>query len=169
MEIPDTKWLWLPAAALVAGLLAWTCGTDAIRWGVEVIRSDIHPGVFALMMTVLPMVGFPFSPFLIMAGTKFSFLPALALTTVSIAIHMLAAHALSGSFVRPHLKKLFQNRGYALPELPGNEKKRFSFVFMAVPGLPYAVKNYALPLAGVDLRTFMPPAAPDSWSPACPL
>jgi hypothetical protein len=42
--------------------------------------------------------------------------------------------------------------GYDVPEVPEKHEALFSFVFLAVPGIPYAVKNYLLPLAGIPFR-----------------
>jgi uncharacterized membrane protein YdjX (TVP38/TMEM64 family) len=39
-----------------------------------------------------------------------------------------------------------------IPNIPPEHVAKFSFLFLAFPGLPYAAKNYILPLAGVPFR-----------------
>ena len=95
-----------------------------------------------VVMTLLPIVE---------AGVRFGTGLGLALTTVSILIQLLASYALvkaaPGFFERkmaPWRKKL--------PEAAHTPLTQFT---MLLPGAPYFVQNYILPLVGVPLGTYL--------------
>ena len=69
-------------------------------------------------------------------------------------LHLAVALFLSHSFLRSWLRKLFEKLDYRLPKIPANREAWFGFVFMAVPGLSYALKNYILALSGISKRVF---------------
>jgi len=119
---------------------------------ISVINEDLHPGLFILLTVILPALGFPVSVFLVAAGLKFGiawgFLLWVCILLLHTTIGYIAAH-----FLRPLLVRFFKERmGYTIPSVPDNNQAMFSFLFLAVPGLPYAAKNYILPLAGVAFR-----------------
>ena len=98
------------------------------------------------------MIGFPISVFLIIAGIKFGILYAVLLWLFILPIHALSGYA-AASYLRPSLKRLLNNTlGYKVPAIPAQHEAIYSFLFLAIPGIPYAAKNYLLPLAGVSVR-----------------
>lgn len=118
---------------------------------VTTINSDLSPLLFIVMMVVLPMIGFPISVFLLIAGIKFEILQAVLLWLFVLPLHALAGYA-AATYLRPLLKKLLSNTlGYKVPDIPEKHEAMFSFLFLAIPGIPYAAKNYLLPLAGVSI------------------
>lgn len=115
------------------------------------INSDLSPLLFIALMAFLPMIGFPISVFLIIAGIKFGIFQAIALWLIILPLHALTGYA-AATFLRPLLKKLLNNTlGYEIPAIPAKHEAMFSFLFLAIPGIPYAAKNYLLPLAGVSI------------------
>jgi uncharacterized membrane protein YdjX (TVP38/TMEM64 family) len=119
---------------------------------IGVIDSDISPLLFILLMILLPLVGFPISVFLVVAGIKFDIPATVALWLVILPIHTQISYTAAKN-LRPFLVRLLKNSmGYTIPSIPPHREAEFSFLFLAIPGLPYAVKNYLLPLAGAPFR-----------------
>jgi uncharacterized membrane protein YdjX (TVP38/TMEM64 family) len=119
---------------------------------VTFINSDLSPLLFIMLMVFLPMFGFPISVFLIVAGIKFGIFHAVLLWLFILLLHALTGYA-AAKHLRPLLKKMLNNTlGYKIPAVPAEHEAMFSFLFLAIPGIPYAAKNYLLPLAGVSVR-----------------
>jgi uncharacterized membrane protein YdjX (TVP38/TMEM64 family) len=115
---------------------------------------DIHmpPGLFIALMVILPAGGFPISIFLIMGGIKFGILYCILLWLFVLPIHTLISYYLARRARIPLERFLSNHLGYNVPELPEKGVGMFSFLFLAFPGIPYAIKNYIMPLAGVPFR-----------------
>jgi uncharacterized membrane protein YdjX (TVP38/TMEM64 family) len=120
-------------------------------WLDFILNKDTNPWVFVALMAVLPVLGAPISVFLVLVGVKFGVFWGIAITAGLMPLHMAASYAAAHSALRKPLKKFLASRGRALPELPENRKLAVSALFLAIPGPPYALKNYLLPLAGVRL------------------
>ncbi|MDF3059160.1 MAG: associated Golgi protein [Rariglobus sp.] len=107
--------------------------------------------VVFVVITVLPMFGFPVSVLHVVAGVRFGTGLGIALTTVSIFIQLLASYALVKAapdffarWVEPLRKRL--------PEAAHTPLTQFT---MLLPGAPYFAQNYVLPLVGVPLGTYL--------------
>lgn len=155
---PDRRFLApLLAAAAFAGLLAmlyllW--GEDARDFVQYALGEGSPPVLFLVLFAVLPLFGFPVSAFLVLLGVRFGIAGGLAIMIAGMAFHLLAAFWIVHSFLRSLVLRLLRRMDYRLPQVPEDRVVWFSFVFMAVPGLSYCLKNYVLPLAGVPLRHF---------------
>ncbi len=119
---------------------------------ISYIDESMSPFIYIALMLFMPLIGFPISVFLIIGGIKFGIFHGILLWLL-----VLPAHALIGFYVarplRNFLIRIFRDKlDYRIPEVPENNTAMFSFVFLAIPGIPYAVKNYMLPLAGVPFR-----------------
>ncbi len=148
---------------VLAGAVCWTlCLYDpaqglkaAISELVRIVRSeDTAPIPFILMMAVLPMVGFPISLFLVAAGLKFGLLGGLAVSAATMPLHLLVAYPLAVRLLRGPIRRLARRIGYPIPVVPENRAAVFTFVFFAIPGIPYTFKNLLLPLGGVPFRLY---------------
>lgn len=116
------------------------------------INTDLSPLLFVVLMILLPILGFPISVFLVIAGIKFGIVGAILIWLVVLPVHTLLGYT-AARYIRPQLKKLLSNiLGYEIPSIPEQHEAMFSFLFLAVPAIPYAAKNYLLALAGVSLR-----------------
>ncbi len=123
---------------------------------VTFIRNpEANPFLFLGLMATLPVIGFPISLFLLSAGIKFGVVWGLILSAVTMLVHLLISHLLARRLLSSPLSALFQRFGYQLPKVPRDRVALFTFVFVAVPGLPYALKNYSLVLAGVPFRHYL--------------
>lgn len=104
-----------------------------------------------VVMTVLPMFGFPVSVLHVIAGVRFGTGLGLALTTISILLQLLASYALvktAPAFFARWVEPLRRR----LPEASHTPLTQFT---MLLPGAPYFAQNYVLPLVGVPLGTYL--------------
>ncbi|HEY8932663.1 MAG TPA: hypothetical protein VIM44_05040 [Rariglobus sp.] len=104
-----------------------------------------------VVMTVLPMVGFPVSVLHVAAGVRFGIGLGLVLTTVSILIQLLASYALVKAAPSFFERKMEPWRK-RLPKAAHTPLTQFT---MLLPVAPYFAQNYILPLVGVPLGTYL--------------
>ncbi|WP_291320405.1 VTT domain-containing protein [Desulfonatronospira sp.] len=137
---------------LVAGLFAAGVYSglpfESLRNEVSYILKSISPFLFIVLMITLPAAGFPVSVFLIMAGIKFGIFYAVFLWILILPLHATIGYFLSSKLRQP-VKRLIEKRKYHVPKIPEHSIAMYSFLFYAIPGIPYSAKNYILPLAGV--------------------
>lgn len=111
--------------------------------------------IFAVLMAFLPILGFPISVFLVLVGMMFGIAGGIALTGLMMLFHLAATYYLVHSFLRSQVVRLLGRFNLKIPKLPQTGGYRLSLIFMIVPGLPYAVKNYLLALAGLPLKPYL--------------
>jgi uncharacterized membrane protein YdjX (TVP38/TMEM64 family) len=119
------------------------------------LESRVHPLLFILLMAVLPICGVPISLFLVLVGMRFGIATGIALSAVTMLFHLIATYYLVHSFLRVWITGLLQRFSIPVPELQIMSNKRYAFVFMLVPGLPYVVKNNLLALTGLPLVPYL--------------
>lgn len=120
---------------------------ELVQQATSLIHRDMPPLLFIVLMMVMPVFGFPISIFLILVGIKFGIFYAILLWLTVLPMHVLTGYFLA-RWARKPLKRLSFRMGYPIPPLPEKGAPMFSFLFLAIPGIPYAGKNYILPLAG---------------------
>jgi len=115
-------------------------------------RAEGINGVLVfVLMTLLPMVGFPVTVTHAVAGVRFGLPLGLTLVAVSITLQMLLSFALVK--MAPHL---FARRLDPLRRrLPKTAHTPLTQFTMLLPGVPYFAQNYVLPLMGVPLGTYL--------------
>lgn len=143
---------WRLAAFLVAVLLL-------LSWGYRQIDvAALHdraakvsgPMVF-ILMTVLPLLGFPVSVLHAVAGVRFGLGWGFLLVAISILLQLLSAHRIVG--LAPHF---FARRLNALRRrLPDAAHQPLTIFTMLLPGAPYSAQIYVLPLVGVPLNVYL--------------
>ncbi|MEE4243168.1 MAG: hypothetical protein V2I36_17025 [Desulfopila sp.] len=120
---------------------------------IALINEDLPEPLFLVLMVLLPVAGFPISIFLVIAGIKFGVFWGILLWLLILPLHTTIAF-LAVKSLRPFLENLLSNTmGYTVPAIPYEREALFSFIFLAIPGIPYAGKNYLLPLAGASFRS----------------
>ncbi len=135
-------------AALVG--LYWLYGLiniDALH--AEAARLD--GGWVFVAITLLPLAGFPVSVLHVIAGVRFGAGMGLLLVGISIAIQLVASHALvrlAPDFFARRVEPLRRR----LPQAAHRPLTQFT---MLLPGAPYFAQNYVLPLMGVPLGTYL--------------
>lgn len=111
--------------------------------------------LFIVLMTILPLLGFPFSGFLILSGIKFGIGGGILITATIMPIQLIISYIVVNSYLKVWIMKIAAQKGIRLPEIPDDKIVFYSFIFMATPGLSYALKNYLLPLSGVSFKYYV--------------
>lgn len=108
------------------------------------------PLVF-ILLTVLPLLGFPVSVLHAAAGVRFGLAWGFALVAASIFLQLLAAHQivrLAPDFFARKLNALRRR-------LPNAAHQPLTIFTMLLPGAPYSAQIYVLPLVGVPLDVYL--------------
>ncbi len=145
-----SRWL-KPVAAVIAALIAACVLWSA--WDHRAVMEWIyrlHPVPFFLAMALLPVVGFPFTPFYLFAGASFGTVVGVVGSLIALAINLVVCFAIA-RHLRGPLRSLLRRFKYELPDLQarGKGSLRFAFAVKAAPGIPGFIKHYGIGLAGV--------------------
>lgn len=147
--------IWLSLIVGAAILLYLFLSYNPAHLLFKYLQSDANAAIFIFLMAILPLAGVPISIFLVLVGMLFGMVAGIALTGVLMLFHLVMTYYLVHSFVRPLLIRVLREFHLAIPRLPRQRRKRIGFLFMIVPGLPYAVKNYLLALAEMPLKPYL--------------
>jgi uncharacterized membrane protein YdjX (TVP38/TMEM64 family) len=104
-------------------------------------------GVVAVV-GLFPLVGFPISALHLAAGLRFDFGVALAI----VAVATLAQHVISWLLVRALPRSFFSRLEPWKKKLAGTGFRQAAVLCCLLPGMPYTVQLYLLPVMGVPLR-----------------
>jgi uncharacterized membrane protein YdjX (TVP38/TMEM64 family) len=149
--------LWWLAGAVVLALAAagLTLHYTDLSWTIVREWIDaLNPLAVLPLMAVLPIVGFPISLVYLFAGARFGPIWGGVVVAGVTVVHLLGTHLIARSFLREPLQRWIERRHAHLPQIPEDEQAAVCVIAALVPGLPYVVRNYLLPLAGVRLRYF---------------
>ena len=128
---------------------------NLIQQATALINKNTPTHVFLLLMLVLPLVGVPLSIFIFVLGIKFGIGYGILILEIIMPLQILASYLIARTVRQPIKNFLVKRLSYHIPEIPENKVALFSFLLLALPVFPYAVKNYILPLAGVPFRYCM--------------
>jgi len=145
------------AALLVAGVAAvgyFAVSHDLIPRAIALINENTPVPLFIALMIILPIIGVPITPFLLVLGIKFGLARGILLMVLIMPVHMIISFALT-RIAGDLVLGLLSRGSYTIPRVPADKQLRFSFVVAAVPLLPYAVKNFLMPLAGIPFRLYL--------------
>lgn len=143
-------------------LVLWMLYPDIAAWKelLEEGRAymEAHPWTLILALAILPGLGFPVSPLLILFGLVLG--PRYGVVTASIigvAAHSLCSawfYALAAGPLRTFLlRTVLKNR--PLPHITQSNALRLGFMIRITPGLPYPLQNVALGAMGMPFPTYM--------------
>ena len=104
-----------------------------------------------VLITVLPLLGFPVTVLHVVAGMRWGPTVALPLVALSIVLQLLASYALVRLFRPVFEKRLARFR----EKIPDGAHGPVTLFTALLPGVPYFIKNYMLPLIGVPLRIYL--------------
>lgn len=113
--------------------------------------QEINGGLVFVLITVLPLIGFPVSICHAIAGVRFGLGWGLALVAGSIVLQLLASYALVKAAPNFFTKRLARFRD----RVPKGAHTPVTQFTMLLPGVPYFAQNYVLPLIGVPLATYL--------------
>lgn len=109
---------------------------------------------FFVALALLPAIGFPTTPFYLIAGATFGSVLGLLGSAASLAVNLLLCYWLTHSGLRPLLESWLARTRYNIPTVkPGNEV-RFTVVTKLLPGVPAFIKNYIVCLSGVPFGLY---------------
>ena len=114
----------------------------------------IHPAALLFAFFTLPLFGFPISVLLVLLGLRFGTVGGIAAMFLIMPLHLVISFSLARSVFGEWIKKIAGEKRIQGLQVPAHRQLEFSFLFMAVPGLSYAMKNYLLPLSGVKFRYY---------------
>lgn len=141
------------AACLVVGY--FLAGSPDLRDLFQYIKNpQIHPAALLFAFFILPLFGFPVSILLVLLGLRFGSLMGILSMFLIMPLHLLVSFSVARSVFGEWIKKIAGEKRLHRLQVPEHRQLEFSFVFMAVPGLSYAMKNYLLPLSGVKFRYY---------------
>lgn len=142
------------AALFVAVVIYIIWEYDTFGWLGYVVNEKTPPVLFIALMALLPCIGFPIVIFLVLAGVKFGLAGGILVAAMTLPVHLLVSFFLGHSVLRPRLQALLQKQDYSLPEIPQTKVVPFLILFVGIPSLPYAAKNYLLALADIPFRYY---------------
>ena len=125
----------LSLAAAVSYLVVWEM--DAfLAW-----KQQAGFGVFFTGLALLPLIGVPITPLLVLAGATFELIPALLGCALSIAINLALSYGLARYGLRKPLTRLLAHRRYHLPRFEKRNAIRSMIVIRLLPGVPMFLKT----------------------------
>jgi uncharacterized membrane protein YdjX (TVP38/TMEM64 family) len=99
-------------------------------------------------ITLLPLVGFPVSWLHLVAGVRFDFAGGLLVVAVTSVLH----HIIGWAVVRLLPDRLFKRLDPWREKLRGAGHRDTTLLCCLLPGMPYTVQLYLLPLLGTPFR-----------------
>jgi uncharacterized membrane protein YdjX (TVP38/TMEM64 family) len=154
-------WIVMSLLALLGGaVLLQTSDFDSMIASLNALNAQLaqHPILLMLALAILPGIGFPISPLLIVFGTSLT--PQYGLiTTCLLGIAMQSfcttwAYAIAAGPLKNCLTQWLHRR-YTLPSLQSKGAITATLLIRLAPGFPYALQNIILGLIGVPLKTYL--------------
>jgi uncharacterized membrane protein YdjX (TVP38/TMEM64 family) len=143
----------LAVGVVVVGALAYSLRNFPVQSLVQAIR-DTGPLPFFLAMAVLPVIGFPVTPFYLLAGATFGVPLSLAGTALSQALNLFLAYWLARRYLRGVIEKLVERANYTIPKVQPRHYVNFSILVKITPGPPNFLKSFILGLARIPFGIF---------------
>ncbi|MDE0819825.1 MAG: VTT domain-containing protein [Opitutales bacterium] len=128
-------------------------------WGWLQTNSQEHAFFLLVAIAILPGLGVPSSPFLILCGAlieKTGSMPMACLLTASaLWINALWTFLFAAYPGRRIVKKILDRFSKKLPELPQSQGIRLAVILRVTPGVPLTVQNYLLGVSGISLKNYL--------------
>ena len=144
--------------AAVAGVVVWgwpfslddlfVAKDKVIAW-----LEETNPVFVLLAIAVLPLIGFPISPLLILAGMAYGGTVGMLVGSAGVALNNTLGYWIAALFRRP-VRRWLQQRGVKVPEVEPRDYIKIILLFRLTPGLPASVQNYVLGLARIPFWLF---------------
>lgn len=150
----DLKIIHLIAIILIGSVIALIFKEEILKFISYIKSDDTHPVVLLCAFLILPVVGFPVTILLVLLGLRFDFFLGIMIMFVLMPFHLALSFWVTHSVFGEKVKNIADKKKYRIFTIPENRYLEFSFLFMAIPGLPYTVKNYLLPLFGIPFRHY---------------
>jgi len=160
--------LWAHRWKIVIGLLVATAIGFLVYFNRESLTKDsivafgqsLPAGLLILAFLILPLLGFPLSVFLILAGLRFGLVWGMVVTTVCIFFHHYAGYWIAHSYLRSRILRYAKRKDHKVPKVGEDSPVWFTVLFASVHGPPYTFKLYLLALTEVPFKIFCYVGAP---------
>ena len=140
--------------------VAW-CYRDHIdRESIVEFAEGLSLPWFMAALLLLPLIGFPITPLLVVTGIRFGFGGGMAVATGAVLFHNALAFRLTHGWFRDRLRNRLARSGYAIPAIDPKHQCWFTGLFTAIHGPPYAAKLYLLALTDIPFRIYFWVGAP---------
>lgn len=160
-HIRHRRKLVVTAFLLVALAVVLWCYRDRLdRESIVAFAEGLSLPWFLAAFLMLPLVGFPITPLLVVAGIRFGFGGGMALATGGIFLHNVVAFRVTHGWFRVRLRNRLARAGYGIPAIDPKHQAWFTALFAAIHGPPYAAKLYLLALTDVPFRIYLWAGAP---------
>lgn len=147
-SVPVTKRLLAKASLAAIAVIS-----VALLWG-RIDPKELHararelsgPAVMAAI-TLLPLVGFPVSWLHLVAGVRFGFVGGMVVVAITSVLH----HVLGWALVKLLPARLFGRLEPWRERLSGAGHRDATLLCCLLPGMPYTVQLYLMPVIGTPL------------------
>lgn len=116
--------------------------------------SDKNPAYYILLVALCPLVGFPVSPFLMVAGVFYGYTMGTLWAMCGITLSNVIGYWIGGYGFRDQVEKFLLKRTTKIPEIPQQHTKRVIILLRLTPGFPLFAQNYLLGFARVPFKEF---------------
>jgi len=141
-------------AALILSAIVYFLYPELTRLWQSVEIQELHPAGLLVAYAILPVLGFPILPLLIILGIRFGSVCGNLAAVVIMPVHMVISFYITKIWLFRLVKWIAHKRAVEVPKVPAAHQMKFGFMFMIAPGLSYALKNYLLPLSGIGFLDF---------------
>lgn len=145
---------------ILAGWFIWHHRADLSRETLVARGKELHAAWFIAAFFVLPVLGFPLSILLFLAGVRFGLGGGMALATAGTFFHHFAAFYLAHGSFRDSVRRRLERAGRKIPPIKEKHRIWFTALFASIHGPPYAAKLYLLALTDVPFRVYLWASAP---------
>lgn len=133
---------------------------DLSREALMAYGRSLPPAGFIAAFLILPLLGFPISILLFLAGLRFGLGTGMVLVAGGMIFHHFAAYHLAQGGFREWVIQRLKRAGYTIPTIKSKHRIWFTAVFAAIHGPPYMVKLYLLALTTIPFRIYCWVGAP---------
>jgi len=147
-------WLIGAVVVIVAGVVVALALEHG--WWSELVSAmeRVSPVLTVVLMALLPLAGFSIGVVYVVAGVKFGLVWGGVVIVGVTAVHLLGTHWIVRSFLRGPIERFLARRNFRMPEAPAGAERSLAAMVALVPGPPYFLRNYALALSGMPLRSY---------------
>ncbi|MEI7733671.1 MAG: VTT domain-containing protein [Verrucomicrobiota bacterium] len=116
---------------------------------------DIHSAWFIAVMVFLPLVGFPISPFWILAGIRFGPVMGILVSVFALAANDAIAYQMASRWLKRPIQTWLAKRAYRLPQMNDGGEIRLLLICRLTPGFPLPAQNYLLGCSGIHFVRYL--------------
>lgn len=160
MKIPQTRILiLLTLLAVVVGFVAWRMGW--VEWALTMKEPVLawcrsNPIALFAAIAILPGLGFPASPLLIIAGAVWgSNLSSCFIAIAATALNMAWTYAAAAGPARKVVGRILGTRWDKWRNMDRRNLLKLTLLLRITPGLPLALQNYILGLLAVPFLSYL--------------